>query len=149
MPSVGESHPGLEVLDDSRFHFGMLVEIEIQAVGEGVHEGLQPGGAGLVLCLQRCRLDEELHAEVEVDFGFAFGLGEAAHGIDVVGFDAVEVVFGLGVLHAEDGVGVGFAVDVSDAPVVADDRDVGRLSLPTVNLRFDRRVEQLRRGGYE
>ena len=42
----GEGHPRLEVLDDARLHFGMLVEVEVQAVGEGVHQRLQPRGAG-------------------------------------------------------------------------------------------------------
>ena len=132
--SEGERHPRFEVLDDSRLYLGMFVEVEVQAVGEGVHQGFEPRGAGLVLCLQRCGVDEELHAQVLVDLRFAFSLGEAAHRVDVVGFDAVEVVLGLGVLHAEDGVGVGFAVDVGDAPVVADDGDVGRLSFPAFDL---------------
>ena len=88
--------------------------------------------AGCVLLLQCDGIDEELHAKVLVDSCFAFGFGEAAQGVDVVGLDAVEVVFGLGVLHAEDSVGVGFAVDVRDAPVVADDGDVGCFSASSV-----------------
>ena len=50
--------------------------------------------------------------------------------VEVVGLDAVEVVLGLRVDHAEHRVGVGLAVDVRDAPVVADDGDALRLLLP-------------------
>ena len=140
-----ERHPGLEVRDDSRLHVGVFVEVEVQAVGEGVHQSLQPGGACCVLLLQLDGIDEELHAQVLIDFGFAFGFGEAAHRVDVVGLDAIEVVLGLGVDHAEDGVGVGLAVDVRDAPVVADDGDVARLSLPARDLRVSVRMKQRER----
>ena len=129
------------------FTSGCLYEVVVQAVGEGVHQLLQPCGARGVLLLQVGGIDEELHAQVLVDFGFAFGLRQAAHGVDVVGLDAIEVVFGLGVLHAEDGVGVGFAVDVGDAPVVADDGDAGRLLLPARDFRFVGCVKEGRRGG--
>ena len=47
---------------------------------------------------------------------------QAADGPDVVALHAGEIVLGLRVDHAEDGVGVGLAVDVRDAEVVADDR---------------------------
>jgi len=76
------------------------------------------------------RVDEELHAKVLIDAGFTFGFGESARGVDVVDLDAIEVVFGLGVLHAEDGVGVGLAVNVGDAPVVAGDGDVCSFLFP-------------------
>ncbi len=33
----GECHPGLESRDDPRFHFGVLRDVVIQAVGESVH----------------------------------------------------------------------------------------------------------------
>ena len=99
--------------------------------------------------LQDDGVDEELHAKVVIDFGFAFGFGEAAHGVDVVGLDAIEVVFGLGVFHAEDGVGVGFSVDVGDAPVVANDGDVKRLSLQTRFLRLRRCAEKGGRAGHK
>ena len=113
------------------FTSGCFAEVIVQAVGERVHQRLQPGRACGVLLLQLGGIDEELHAQILIDLGFAFGLGQAAHGVDVVGLDAIEIVFGLGVHHAEDGVGVGLAVDVRDAPVVADDGDVVRLTRPT------------------
>src|SRR5262249_7263112 len=44
----------------------------------------------------------------------------------------------LRVNHTEDGIGVGFAVDVSDAPVVAGNGDIFGLLLPTSGLRVRR-----------
>ena len=35
----GQGHPRLEVLNDARLYSGVFVEIEVQAVGEGVHQG--------------------------------------------------------------------------------------------------------------
>ena len=63
--------------------------------------------------------------------------------VEIVRLDAIEVVLGLRVDHAEDRVRVGLAVDVRDAPVVAHDRDVLRLALPRGELRGRR----LLRGG--
>jgi hypothetical protein len=101
------------------------VQIEIQAVGEGVHEGAEPCGAGGVLGAELDGVDEELHAQIAVELLLALDFGEAAEGVDVVELDAVEVVLGLGVEEAEDGVGIGLSVDVGDAPRVANDGDVG------------------------
>ena len=129
-----EGHPGFKVFDDFWFHFGVLKEVVVEAIGEGIHEGLEGGGTGCVLLLQDCGIDEEFHAQILPDFGFAFGFGETAHGIDVVGFDAIEVVFGLGVDGSEDCVRVGFSVDVGDAPVVADDGDFLGVLVPAYGL---------------
>ena len=65
------------------------------------------------------------------DRALALRLGQPAHRVEVVGLDPVEVVLGLGVDHPEDRVGVGLPVDVGDAPVVPDDRDVARLGAPS------------------
>ena len=75
-------------------------------------------------------VDEEPHAEVAVEFSLAFDLGEATEGVEVVELDAREIVLGLRVEKTEDGVGVGPAVDVRDAPVVAGEGDVARVLLP-------------------
>ncbi len=117
-----------------RFHLGMLVEVEVQPVGERVHELLQPGRAGRVLRLQHGGVDEELHPQILIDSGLAFRLRQAPHRVDVVRLDAIEIVLGLGVLHAEDRVGVGFSVDVRDAPIVADDGDIPRPVSPSARL---------------
>ena len=47
---------------------------------------------------------------------------------EIVGLDAVEIVFRLSVDHAEDGIGVGFTLDVCDAPVISCDRYFPRRS---------------------
>ena len=124
----------------------MLGEIKIEPVGKGVHERPEPRRAGGVLLLQLDGVYEELHAQILVEGAFALGLRQAAHGVDVVGLDAVEVVFGLGVLHAEDRVGIGFSVDVRDAPVVADDADVPGLLFPARQFLIFRRLEGERGG---
>ena len=119
----------------------MLVQVEVEAVGPGVHQRLQPLRTGGVLRLHAVGVDEELHPQVAVDRGLALGLRQAAHRVDVVRLDAIEVVLGLRVDHPEDRVGVGLAVDVRDAPVVADDGDVLGLLLPACDVGF--------RGGLE
>src|SRR6266516_4409101 len=67
------------------------------------------------------------------------GLTQPAQCVQVVRLDAVEVVLCLRVLHSEHGVRIGFAVHVRDAPVVADDRDVLRLTLPAGDIARGRR----------
>src|SRR5215471_8287822 len=94
----------------------MLPSVKLSAI-----QGLQRSGASGVKLLQFDGVDEELHPQVLIDLGFALGLRESSHGVEVVGLDAVEVILGLGVNHAEYGVSVGLARDVGDAPVVAND----------------------------
>src|SRR2546425_1700405 len=64
----------------------------------------------------------------------SFGLGQPPHRVDVVRLDAIEIVLGLRVNHAEDGISVGLAVDVRNAPVVTDNRDRPRFTLPASEL---------------
>ena len=130
-----QRHPRLEFLDHSRLHFRMLVEVVVQPVGERVHQRLQPRRTLRVLLLQRFGIDEQLHPQVLVDFGLALGLRQPSHRVDVVRLDAIEVVLGLRVLHAEDSVGVRLSVDVRDAPIVADDGDIPRFFLPARGFR--------------
>ena len=54
--------------------------------------------------------------------------------VDEVGFDPVEIVFGLGIDHAEHGVGVGLALDVRNAEIIAGDGNGGLVLVPTVSL---------------
>src|ERR1035438_7941305 len=79
----------------------------------------------------RMPTDEELHPQIRIDGGFALRFRQAAHGVDVVRLDAIEVVFSLGVDGAEDGVGVRLAGDVRDTPVIANDCGVSRFPFPT------------------
>jgi hypothetical protein len=122
------------MLDDARLHLRMFIEIEIQSIGEGVHKGFQPRGARGILRLHIFGINEELHAQVLINFGFAFGLGESAHRIDVICLDAIEVVLGLRVLHTEDGVGIGFSVNVGEAPIVTDNGDLLRFFFPACDV---------------
>ena len=125
-----ERHPRLEPADHARRRLRMLIEVEVQPVGPGVHQLFQPVRAGCVFGLQVHRIDEQLHAQVLIDRALPFGLGQAAHGVQVVGLDAVEVVFRLGVDHAEHRIGVGGAMHMGDAPVVTDDADPLRFAAP-------------------
>ena len=127
----GESHPGLEVLDEARFHFVLFRKIEVHCVGEGIHNRLQPRRACVELALECVRVDEQFHPQILENPGFAFGFRQSTHGVQVVCFDAIEVVFSLGVDHPEDGVGICFAMNMRDAPIVASDGDALSLLLPT------------------
>ena len=73
--------------------------------------------------LQLAVADVEPRAQILPDRLLALGLGGAAQRGEIVGLDAREVVLGLGVDHPEHRVGVGLALDVGDAPIVAGDRD--------------------------
>ena len=125
-----ERHPRLKAHEDAGLHVGMLGEVEVQAVGPGVHQALQPLGARRVLRFHGVGVDEQLHPEVLVDRGLALRLRQPSHRVQVVGLDPIEVVLGLRVHEAEDGVGVRPAVHVRDAPIIPDDRDVPGLLLP-------------------
>ena len=112
----------------------MLVQVVVQPVRPCVHERLEPGRARRVSPLHLGGVDEEAGAQVAVDRAFALGLRQAADRGQVVRLDAVEVVLGLRVDDAEYGIGVGAAVHVGDAPVVAGDRHGLRLLLPACKV---------------
>jgi hypothetical protein len=61
--------------------------------------------------------------------GGAIDFRGAAQGVEVVFFELPEVVLGLGVHESEDGVGIGFSVDVGDSVRVAIDGDGWLLGL--------------------
>ena len=116
--------------DHPRLHLGVLIEEVVQAVGERVHQFSQPGRTRPVLRAQRVGIDEQLHPQILIHRGLPFRLGKPAQCIQVIRLDAIEVIFGLSVLHAEDGVRIGLTIDMGDAPVVADDRDFLGATLP-------------------
>ena len=101
-------------------------KIIIQAIGPGLHQLLEPGRAAGIVGLQPGRIDEQALAQILPDRLLALGFGKAAQVDQIIGLDPVEVVFGLGIDHAEHGVGVGRAMDMGDAPLVAGDGDLGR-----------------------
>ena len=100
-------------------------QVEINAVGPGVHELAQPFRAGRVVALQDFGIDEEALAEILPESGFAFSFRGTAERGQVVHLHAVEVVLALRVDHAEDRIGIGLAVNVGDSPIVANDGDAG------------------------
>ncbi len=89
---------------------------------------------------QAARIDEQPPTKIAVNGRLAFGLRREPKTVEVVVLDAREVVFRLGVDHSEHRVRIGFAVDMRDAPVVADDADILGMLLPThgfAGARFD------------
>ena len=142
-----ERHPGFEALDDLRLHVRVGGQVVVQPVGPAVHQSLQPGRTPGVLGLQHNRVDEQLLAQIGKDRRQSLRLGRAAQRGHVVGLDAVEVVLGLGIGHAEHRVGVGLAVDVGDAPVVAGDRYLGCLGLQARQVALAFRGRERRRCG--
>ena len=139
-----QRHPRFEMHDDARMHLGMGSEVVVQTIGPGIHQGLQPAGTLGVKLLEFHRVDEQPLAQVRPDRRLALGLGQPAQRVKVIGLHPIEVILGLRIGHAEHRVGVGLAVDVRDAPVVASDRDGLRLALPA---RFVGRVRLCR--GYQ
>src|SRR2546427_394614 len=79
-------------------------------------------------------IDEKLHPEVAPDFGFTLGFREPSLGVDEVRLDAIEIVFRLSVDHAKHGIRIGLTGDVRNPPVIANDRDLLRLLLPTFEI---------------
>jgi hypothetical protein len=102
----------------------------LKPVRPAVHQRLQPAGTLRIHRFSSDRVDKQLHPQVLPDRRFTLGLGEAAHRIEVVGLDAVEVVLGLRIGHAEHRIGIGLAVHMGDAPVVARDGDGLSFALP-------------------
>ncbi len=141
-----ECHPGFKAPNNSWLDFRVLEQVIIQAVRKSIHQILQPGGTRLVILHCCLRVDEELHAQILVDLGFALRLGQAAHSVNVVRFYAIEVVLGLRVEGSENRVGICSSVDVGDAPVVPDDSDSVRLAFPTGD--FGRPVRLKGESGY-
>nr|GEU28199.1 hypothetical protein [Tanacetum cinerariifolium] len=102
----GQRHPRLEPRDQVGLDLRMRGQVIVQAIGKRHHQLLEPRRALPVLGLQEFGIDEQLHAQVAVQLGLAFHFRQAAHGIDVVALDAAEIILGLRIHQAEDGVGV-------------------------------------------
>ena len=126
----GQRHPGFKSVDDTGRDLGMHVKIVIEAVGEGIHQGLQPLGAFLVLSLHVDRIDEQLHAQVAKQLRLTLCLCQATHRVNIVCLDAVKIVLSLGVQCTEYRIGIGLPIDVCNAPFVSADGDVARPLFP-------------------
>src|SRR6185437_695317 len=122
-------------------------EVEVEPIGKGVHQLLEPLRALRVLLLQSRRINEELHTQILVSFRLTFRLSQAAHRIDIVRLHPIKVVFSLCVLRAEDSIGIRLSVNVGDAPIVADDGHMGSFLLPACNVPLTRNSKSSGRGG--
>ncbi len=118
----GKRHPRLEMRDDSGVNLRVPRKVKVCSVGPGIHEPLQPVRAAGVILSQLLRVKEQPLPQILPEPCLALGFGQASERYQVVGLHAVEVVLALGIDGAEDGVGVGLAVNVRDAPVVPRDR---------------------------
>ena len=106
----------------------------VQAIRPGVHEPLHLRGAPGVVGLKLRLADVEAGAQVLPDRLLAFRLGGSAEVCKIIGLDPREVVLGLSVDHAKDGIGVGVPVDVRYAPVVPRDHHVRGFGPPSREL---------------
>src|SRR5439155_16458021 len=61
--------------------------------------------------------------QIPVYLRFALRFCQASHGVEVIYFDAIEIVFRLGVDDAEDRIGVRLAEHMGNAPIVSYDGD--------------------------
>ena len=99
-------------------------------------------GLARYLRLQAARIDEQSLAKIAVNRRLSLRLRQQPQAVEVVALDAAEVILRLRVDHAEHRIGVGFAVDMRDAPVIADDADIFRMLPPArilTGVRFRRR----------
>ena len=135
----GERHPRLELRKQLRLHLRMGGQIVVEPIRKTVHQRFQPRRTFSVLDLHVERVDEQLHAQIAPKRPLALHFRRASHRGDVVRLHAIEIIFGLRVHHAKYGVGVGLAIHVGDAPLIAHDRDAVGLLLPRGGLRRRKR----------
>ncbi len=122
--SKRQRHPRLEATDDLRRNGGMFRQKVIQSVRPSHHQRLEPRRALAKSLPQAARIDEQTLSKIAEYGCLAFGLRQHPQADEVVPLDAGEVVLGLRIDGTEHRVRVGFAIDMRDAPVVADDADV-------------------------
>ena len=125
-----QRHPWLEPADGLGVGVGMRGEIVVQPVCPGDHQRLQPWRALAISGLEHRRIVIDPGAQVAPDLALPPGEGPQAEIVEIIGLHPREVILGLGIDHAEHGVGVGAAVDMGDAVVVPHDGDPGRFRLP-------------------
>src|SRR6185369_17119797 len=142
--ALGEAqrHPRLKALNDARLHIRMLIEVVIKSVSECNHELLQPRWTAVVFPLQVRGIDKYLHSQILVHLGLTLGLSEPTHRVDVIRFDAIEVVLRLGVFRSEHSIGIGLTVNVRDTPVIANDVYIAGLALPRFYLALCRCISR-------
>ena len=129
-----ERHPRLEPGQHPRLHLRVRGEEVIEAVRPGIHQPAHWRGAAHIVGLQLIVADIEPRSKVLPNGLFAVRLGGAAEIGQIIGFDPWEVVFRLSIDHPEHGLGIGPAMNVGDAPIVADDGDARCLGAPSRQL---------------
>ena len=109
-------------------------QIEVQTVSPGVHQRLQPRRTSPVLGFHSIGRDKDLHAQIAPHRTLALCFRQPSHGVEVVCLHAIEIVFRLGIDHAEHRIGIRLTRDVRNAPVIAGDGDVPSLLLPALEF---------------
>ncbi len=125
-----ERHPWFKVREHARMRFRVFHEVEVKAVCPRNHQVPQPIGAALVVRFQLFGVEEETLPQILPDPALAFSFRKSAQRDEIVCFDAIEVVFALRVDHAEDGISIGRAVDMRNAPIITGDVDGFRFGDP-------------------
>lgn len=126
--------PGLEAGEQGGLHLGVRVQVEVDAIGKGVTELLQPVRGALVIAQGPGGVKDQPVQQVVIEFARSFHFGHASQFFDIVRLHAVEIVLALRIQEPEDRVGIGLAINMGDAAVVADNGDSGGLFFPVTDL---------------
>ena len=129
-----EGIPRLEMIQQSRFHIRMSVQIVVDPVGVGVHQSLKPRGTVLEILFCIIGINHQPVIEVAGKGGFTFEFRDSPQLFDVIHFNAAEVVFALGIHQSEHCVGISLAVNMRNPPGVTDNGDLGGLALPSGHI---------------
>ena len=111
-------------------HARMRGKIGVQAIGPGHHQLFQPDRTLRITGLQVGVVFIKACAQIKPDRPLALGLGMTPERGQIVGLNAIEVIFGLGVDHGEHRIRIGAAVNMGYAPGVAGDAGGGGLARP-------------------
>ena len=128
-------HPRLESLQQRRLDVRVGCQVVIEAVRIRIAQRLQPVGGSRISRLGLIDGHVQARPHVAEDGRFAIDLGQPPGGPDVIALDAREVVLGLRIQHAEHGIGIGFAIDVRHAVVIADNLNTRGNRGETIQLR--------------
>ena len=108
----------------------MSVEVKIDGIGLGIEQFFEPNGCFFVVGNGVRSVNNHPNQQVIVEFRFAFYLRFSTQFFDVIHLHPLKIVFALGVKKPKNGIGIGLAVDVRNAPIVSNDGDVFGLFFP-------------------
>lgn len=137
-PLLHQDVPWLKSCDQSRFRLGMLLEIVIQAGGEGVAQRAKARRAALVILLGTFLAFVGAHQEIARDSTQPVDFGRSPDDPNEIRFQLPEIVLGLRVHQAEDHTGVRLRIDMGNTIMIAIDRHrpgqvAGRVAVPAEN----------------